>query len=338
MNTKLSFCAAAVAVLLGACASTPSAPPELINARAAVRQAETDPNVLNYGQLELKKATDALNKANTLLADRDSLSNVASAAYVAQRHAEAAMAIGRAKGNEDAMKAAQTERERARADAARLDAERAQAQAERARDQAAMARADASSARSQASVAAAQANSAQIQAEAARSQASEAERRAADAQAEKNAAQAAAEQARLQNTVLIAELSEMKAQQTERGMLVTLGDVLFEFNRAEIKPTAQASLRKLADFLQKHPERRLLIEGFTDSIGSPSYNASLSLRRAESVANALVALGVAPDRIVARGYGMEYPIAENTTDTNRALNRRVEVYISESNRPVRQRG
>jgi outer membrane protein OmpA-like peptidoglycan-associated protein len=76
-------------------------------------------------------------------------------------------------------------------------------------------------------------------------------------------------------------------------MLVTLGDVLFEFGRADIKPGSQGALRKLADYLQHHTDRRVLIEGYTDSVGSDAANLTLSQRRADSVAAALGAMGVA---------------------------------------------
>ena len=120
-------------------------------------------------------------------------------------------------------------------------------------------------------------------------------------------------------------------------MLVTLGDVLFEFNRDEVKTGAQSSLRKLADFLQQYPTRQVLIEGYTDNIGAASYNEALSLRRANSVEHALMGMGVAAGRVTTAGYGKEYPIADNSTDTNRALNRRVEVYIADNDKPVKSR-
>ncbi|MBC7941871.1 MAG: OmpA family protein, partial [Chitinophagaceae bacterium] len=164
----------------------------------------------------------------------------------------------------------------------------------------------------------------------------------AESQAATSAAAAAATQQRndqlqQQTAMLQRELEAMNAKKTERGMLVTLGDVLFEFGRAEIKPTSMESLRKLADFLKQNPERNVLIEGFTDSIGSASSNDVLSRRRAEAVANALSGLGVPAAKIRSTGYGKEYPIADNSTDSNRALNRRVEVYISDNDQPVQPR-
>ena len=164
-----------------------------------------------------------------------------------------------------------------------------------------------------------------------------AEAKVATAQGLATAAQASASDAQQRTDALKQQLADLQAQQTERGMLVTLGDVLFEFNRAEIKPGAQASLRKLADFLAQHPSRQILIEGHTDSVGSAAANNLLSRRRADAVDTALMSMGLANSRTTPIGYGEDYPIADNATDTNRALNRRVEVYIAENDQPVKQR-
>ena len=122
------------------------------------------------------------------------------------------------------------------------------------------------------------------------------------------------------------------------AMLVTLGDVLFEFGRAEIKPQAQEAIAKLSNYLKQHPDRRVLIEGFTDSVGSDQANLTLSQRRSQAVAAALSANGIDPTRVDTRGYGEAYPVASNTSTSDRAMNRRVEVYISNDNQPVRARG
>lgn len=304
-------------LVLGACSHTPMAPPELVEARAAVQTAETDPNVLSKAPVEIRKATESLNRANTLHAKGESLAEVSSAAHIATQQARTAMAVAQAKANEDAIKGAEADRERARADVRTVEAQRARAQA---------------------SMAQAQAMNAEQRAAGAEQRAMGAEAQAANAQALANQAQNDASQAQAEAAALQQRLSELQAKQTERGVLVTLGDVLFEFNRAEIKPTAQGSLVKLADFLKQYPGRRVLIEGHTDNVGSDSYNAELSRRRAEAVAMQLEAMGVQAPRVTVVGYGKQYPVASNTTDTNRALNRRVEVYLSDNNEPVRPRG
>ncbi|KPW47076.1 OmpA family protein [Pseudomonas syringae pv. broussonetiae] len=131
--------------------------------------------------------------------------------------------------------------------------------------------------------------------------------------------------------------NSLNAKQTERGTLVTFGDVLFDYNKADLKPTAQGDIGKLAAFLQENPDRKVIVEGYTDSTGSASYNQSLSERRANSVRMALVRMGVDPARVVTMGYGKEYPVADNTSNSGRAMNRRVEVTISNDNQPVAPR-
>jgi outer membrane protein OmpA-like peptidoglycan-associated protein len=317
MKKLFQVTALTTAVLLGACASAPGdPPPELVQARDAVRSAEVDPQVLASAPLELKRATESLNRANLLFNKKESLAEVASAATVAERQAQTAMEIARAKRAEEGIRAADTDRERVRAD---IQA----AQAARAQNQAQMARAQASVAGARAASAEARANSAEVQAATAQASAADAQQQAALAQQ--------------QALALQQQLTQIKAQQTDRGMLVTLGDVLFEFGRADVKPGAGADIGKLAEFLRQHPDRRIRIEGYTDSVGGADYNKALSQRRADAVRAALVAQGVPADRIDTAGYGKEYPVADNSSDTNRALNRRVEVYISNNDQPVRPR-
>ncbi|MNJ48044.1 Outer membrane porin F precursor [compost metagenome] len=129
----------------------------------------------------------------------------------------------------------------------------------------------------------------------------------------------------------------LNAKQTERGTLVTFGDVLFDFDKATLKSSAYPNITKLAQFLQQNPDRKVIVEGYTDSKGSTNYNQSLSERRASSVRMALVRAGVDPARIVAQGYGKEFPVADNSSNSGRAQNRRVEVTISNDNQPVAPR-
>ena len=135
----------------------------------------------------------------------------------------------------------------------------------------------------------------------------------------------------------IKQLQGMNAKQTERGTLVTFGDVLFDFDKASLKPNSRDSITTLSNYLTKNPDRKVIVEGYTDSKGSASYNQNLSERRANAVKAALVRAGVDPTRIVAQGYGKEYPVADNNSNSGRAQNRRVEVTISNDNQPVAPR-
>ena len=161
--------------------------------------------------------------------------------------------------------------------------------------------------------------------------------RSAEEQLKGAAAQRA--QARLDaRDAQIKKLQEsLNAKQTDRGTLVTFGDVLFDLNKSELKSAAFVNVAKLAQFLQENPDRKVIVEGYTDSTGSASYNQNLSERRAGSVMAALVRAGVEPSRIVSQGYGKEYPVADNTSNSGRAQNRRVEVTISNDNQPVAPR-
>ena len=128
-----------------------------------------------------------------------------------------------------------------------------------------------------------------------------------------------------------AELDALKATPTPRGLVMTLGDVLFDTGRAELKSGAGRKMDQLAQFLVEHADRRVQIDGFTDSIGTDSYNEDLSQRRADAVKTALINRGVQPSRIGTEGYGKAYPVANNTDSGGRQLNRRVEVVIGGDN-------
>ena len=136
-----------------------------------------------------------------------------------------------------------------------------------------------------------------------------------------------AEQARDQARQLAQELAELKAKQTERGLVLTLGDVLFAYDQADLKPGAMQNLYQLVTFLRDNPERHVIIEGHTDNHGSQQYNQDLSRQRAEAVRSFLLQNDIPPQRITARGYGEAYPVAPNSTASGRQQNRRVEVVI-----------
>lgn len=154
---------------------------------------------------------------------------------------------------------------------------------------------------------------AQVEAEAARKR--EQEARAAAEQATKTAAE------------LERQLEELKAKKTDRGAVVTLGDVLFDFDRATLRSGAQQNLYRLVTFLNEHTDREVLIEGHTDSVGNESYNLDLSQRRAGAVRDFLASNGVAASRMAVRGFGEARPVSSNESEAGRQQNRRVEVVI-----------
>jgi len=160
---------------------------------------------------------------------------------------------------------------------------------------------------------------------------------ARNAQADASSAQGQAEAARRQAAqeseraaALERDLQSLRGRSTQRGVVVTLGDVLFTTGRATLQPSAQRSVQRLAQVLQQYPERRVLVEGFTDSQGSEQMNLELSQRRAEAFRQALLAAGVASERIDVRAHGEANPVADNNTAAGRQQNRRVEVLFSNS--------
>jgi outer membrane protein OmpA-like peptidoglycan-associated protein len=123
------------------------------------------------------------------------------------------------------------------------------------------------------------------------------------------------------------QLTDLQSKLTERGLMITLGDVLFETGRANLKPGAQQRLVNLVRFLLYHPDRKVVVEGHTDDRGAAGFNLELSKRRAESVRAFLIRSGASPERIAAAGYGEAYPVASNRSPAGRLQSRRVEIYL-----------
>ena len=302
IHRTTTLCASLIAVgLLTACASTPPSA-ALEQARAAVSATAGDPVVNQYAPVELKDATDALARAERQWADDRDVAETDHLSYLARQRAEIAANAARARQLDASIQQAGSEADRIRLQARALEADQAR-----------------------------------LRAQQAQAQALSAEQRAAQQQAAAQAAQAQAAAAQDRVRALEAQLRDMEARQTERGLLVTLGDVLFAFNKAELTAQAAPRLDKLASFLQQFPDRRLLIEGYTDSVGSDSYNQDLSDRRAQSVRDALVQRGVNSNRITVRGYGKAYPVADNASPEGRAMNRRVEIVIADEQGTLRGR-
>jgi outer membrane protein OmpA-like peptidoglycan-associated protein len=182
-----------------------------------------------------------------------------------------------------------------------------------------------------AKVAAGQAERDRIQLAAREREVRYANQQVAAANSEVQAANSARDQATEESARLQAEVEQLKATQTPRGLVLTLGDVLFNTGRAELNPGAGRKLDQLAQFLNQHPERRIEIDGFTDSVGPDDYNQDLSQRRADAVKTALLSRGIDASRITTQGYGKSFPVATNNDSGGRQLNRRVEVVIGGDN-------
>jgi len=154
------------------------------------------------------------------------------------------------------------------------------------------------------------------------------ERDARAAREEAVASQQAALQARAELESMQQQFAALQAKQTSRGMVLTLGDVLFDTDQATLKPGAAVTIDRLADFLGRNENMRIRVEGHTDSTGSDEYNSELSRRRAQAVADALGAQNIPVSRIEVMGRGEGFPVASNDSAAGRQQNRRVEIVFS----------
>jgi outer membrane protein OmpA-like peptidoglycan-associated protein len=284
--------------------------------QAAEQAKETD-DILQLGYLAEKKTWFAVTTADGKVAERviDKL-NVENAELIAKKRTLEAERARRETG------VATSEAERARREAGMATSE-----AERARREAGMATSEAEQARREAGKAISEAEQARIAAAADAERAAIAKRQAEQAISAAEVESAKAAMAKAEADQLMKELSELKAQQTERGIVLTIGDVLFATGKANLSPDANKSVATLAEFLKKYPKRDVLIEGHTDSVGKDDYNMVLSRKRADSVKYKLMEDGIEAGRITTVGYGKKFPLASNDTMAGKAQNRRVEVII-----------
>lgn len=294
---------AALATLTGfaGCSSVPTTNARLDEARMDYQAVQASPQATTLAGSELKLASDALGQASAALASKASPAEVDQLAYLARQRVAIARETLSQKTAQQAVAGADAERDKLRLAARTNEANTAQRGAESAQRQA---------------------EAAQRDAEASKRQADAAQTQAAAAQMQANDAQARSQQ-------LAAQIKALNATKTDRGLVVTLGDVLFDTNQAQLKVGGQRSVDKLVAFLKDYPQRKALIEGFTDSIGGADMNQALSGRRAEAVRMALLDQGVAGNRITTRGYGEAYPVAGNETAGGRQANRRVEIILSD---------
>ncbi len=311
------------------------APPELFEARNAVRIAR---NALadTYAASTMARAKEQLKQADDAYASRRDKKTVTTAARNAVETAEEARVLAvQKKAEEDAQLAQDAERKAAaeREAKARANAE-AEAlrrqEADQARAQAEAEKADAERMKQQADQAAQQAAQQQQQAEAA-SAAARAQQQAAEAEAEKArqaAAQAEQDKAAIRAQLLAQLNAVLQTQDTARGLIVNMSDVLFDTGSATLRAPAREKLAKISGIVLAHPGLNLQIEGHTDSVGGDQMNQQLSERRADSVRDFLIAQGVAGSSVTAQGFGKTRPVASNDTAEGRQKNRRVELVVN----------
>lgn len=292
--------AAALAALAG-CATAPEANHSLDEARATYRSVAADPQVQLRAPVELAFAERALAQAERLWRDGKSDDLVAHQAYLAGQRARIAQKTAQYRGAEAIVATSSEQRNRIVLEAREREAAAAK---ERARA-------------AELALAGAEQRSQEL---------GQSQSNAIQKPGLQRSAELAAELSRLKS-----QISDLKAQQTERGWVLTLrNDLLFDTGSATLKPGGRRAVENLAQFMRRYPEREIAIEGFTDSAGSIEVNRKLSEGRAAAVKNALVERGIERYRIDARGYGPAFPVASNDTSTGRQLNRRVEIVINPS--------
>lgn len=313
-SLRLNLSLLAVA-MLAACSTVPSTT-TLEQTRADYHALQASPMAATYAPLEMKQAGDALQLANVSAAQNDSQEKLDKLTYVATQKIALAREVTKQKG-------AEAESAQASQDRDQLRLQQRTAEADRANMNTRIAESESAEAKRAAQVA--------------RDQAQSAKQSTQLAVADAAAAQRVAEEAQARSAQLEAQLSELAARKTERGMVITLGDLLFGTDLARLNADGMRSAQKLATLLQQNPQRTVLVEGFADSTGTSAHNQELSERRANAVRTSLREMGVAPDRISTRGYGETLPVAANDTAANRQLNRRVEIVLSDANGKITAR-
>ena len=302
----------------------PNVPLDLLEARDAVMIAKAA-GAQQYAADSIAKAEDMLQRAEDYYQRKQGRTPIGTAARGATQMAEDARVLTLRRKEQEREEAAR----KAAADAqakAEADARDAQARS----DEDARRRAEAERAQA---AALAQQQQAQAQAEAAREAAEDADRQKQLAQQQMQLAQQQTQEAIAQKEQmrarLLAQLNQvLQTRDTARGLIVSMPDVLFDFNKYTLKPEARERLAKISGIVLAYPDLKLDIEGHTDAIGSDEYNQTLSEKRADSVRGYLVSSGVVPDHVTAVGLGKSNPVADNATAEGRKLNRRVDMVVS----------
>jgi outer membrane protein OmpA-like peptidoglycan-associated protein len=325
----------ALAALAG-CASMPASNAQLDQARSDYRAAQQNPQTAALAAGEMKAASDALDAANAAAAARRDSAEVDHLAYLARQRVAIARETADQKTAEAAVANSESLRDRVRlaartseADAAQRSAMNSQRRSEASQRDSEAAQRQSEASRQQAQAAQQQALNSQQQAQASLQQSQDAQQKADAAQRQADDSQRMTAEANARNSDLAAQLKDLNAKSTNRGLVVTMGDVLFDTDKAQLKTGGLRSVEKLGGVLRQNPQRKVVIEGFTDSTGSEALNAALSSRRAEAVRAALLEMGIGSDRISTHGYGESYPVANNDSAVGRQLNRRVEIVLSD---------
>ncbi len=328
-SSRAALALTTAGAMLAGCAGMPERNAALDSARTEYATVRNDPRVTSLAPVQLDAADRALSRAEQAWKEEKDRVVVDHLAYLARQRAAIAHETAQLRAAEADVMRASSERDRVRLEARAREAAAAQQAALAAQRLAQQAQTTAEQRSMAAEEAQRRAEEQRRQAAAERERALDAQRQAAEAAQMAALSRQKVEAAEARASDLEAQLRELEAKKTDRGMVVTMGDVLFDTGKADLKSGAQRTLDRVAAFLKRYPERRVAIEGFTDSTGSDAFNQKLSEERAAAARIALIDMGIPPERTTSRGFGEDFPVASNDNAAGRQMNRRVEIVISD---------
>lgn len=311
-------------MFLGGCSSAPKKDLALERARAQLEQLKADEELAGYAPLALGEAERALRTAELATGNENQRVHLL---YMANRQIEIARVTAQREQLQQELNVLEQQRSDMLVRAGQLETERARAEAEQARMMFAASEEEANRERREKEAALAAKDEQTRNAEMAKEEAEQAKRLAESRASEVELARREADLAIQQADTLRQQLENLQLRQTESGVVVTLGDVLFETGQSELLASSHSSLEEVVGLLQSEPDKMIRIEGHTDSVGSAQANIELSQQRADAVMASLVELGLNADRVTAVGLGEDFPIASNEDEDGRSRNRRVDVIL-----------
>ncbi|WP_077034686.1 OmpA family protein [Pelomonas sp. KK5] len=296
---KLSRCSmfTALALAMAACSTVPDRNAALDRARHRFNETRVDPQVAVLAPDELRSAGDSLHRAERAWGEGATLGLVDHLAYLTSQRVTIAQDAASSRADQAMVAGAGAERDRLRLEQRTDEADQAQRK---------LALSERDNAAKTAGLAAADA--------------------AAQQDKVRHAERIHRRDARVAD--LEVQLEALNAKKTDRGMILTLGDVLFDSGKARLLPDGSRNMAKLAAFFGRNPDNTASIEGYTDSVGSSSSNRDLSQRRADAVRTALIGLGVNANHLSTKAHGEEMPASTNDTAAGRQMNRRVEIVFA----------
>ncbi|MFT5138615.1 MAG: outer membrane protein OmpA-like peptidoglycan-associated protein [Lysobacterales bacterium] len=306
------------------CATAPKKDLALERVRNQLETLKADEELAGYAVLALGEAERALRTAEQATGDEMYRFHLV---YMADRRIQIARATARREQLEQTLDALTADHNRMLVKASQMETNQARAETEKARLLFAASSEDAERQRREKEEALEQGAVSARSAEMAIEEAAQARRLADSRASEVELARREAELASLQVDTLKRQLENLQLRQTESGVVVTLGDVLFESGAVVLAENAKASLAEVVDLLQSEPDKLIRIEGHTDSVGEADSNLKLSDQRAAAVRQALIDLGVGQDRVTSIGLGEDFPISSNDDEEGRSQNRRVDVIL-----------